>query len=492
MRRPPSLTMIARSTVAAFVLLGLTIVGTEVSTNKLVDDAISKRTDSAVGLSIAVQVGAAVLNYHHLSLLYATTREPEVDATRTKVRDDVARLLDDAEQRAATSGERRLIEETRHAIDRYTTNMERAELAHASASDAITQTRESLDAAQTSIRHLREVNQDEWEEASLDIAHVRHLSTVVTIGVVLLLLLGSAVLVEIVRRYGFWPLLRAVSAIENLDNGVGATAPLPENVPAELRSLVRALNDLRERLARQRQNELAYLASVAHDLRNPLGALKSAVALVRQRAGPDERLGRTFDLIDRQVDRLNRMVGDLLEMARIESGRLHLEPARCDLREIVREAAELYAPTTAHHNLSMSLPDGPVYVSCDAMRIEQVLGNLITNAIKYSPQGGRVQVTVTREEREGVIAVSDEGIGIPQEALKDIFAPFWRRRPDARTSGVGLGLSVVRTIVDAHGGRVDVESTPGLGSTFFVHLPVTTVPAVLAASAESAATGSAG
>jgi len=164
------------------------------------------------------------------------------------------------------------------------------------------------------------------------------------------------------------------------------------------------------------------------------------------------------------------MVGDFLDAARIESGHLELQLRRRDLRELAQEAVELYGASSRAHRLVYSPAETPVEVRCDAERIAQVLNNLVSNAIKYSPQGGDVRVSVTASKGDAIVAVQDSGIGIAPEDQKHIFEPFRRTGASRDTApGVGLGLSVAHQIIEAHGGRIDVESTLGVGSTFRVH-----------------------
>src|SRR5262249_3625272 len=149
-------------------------------------------------------------------------------------------------------------------------------------------------------------------------------------------------------------------------------------------------------LARQDEERLAFLAGVAHDLRNPLNALRMSLFLVQpNRPLPSEmKLRDTFALVTRQVTRLDRMLGDFLDAARIQRGELDLRVQMHDLRDLVRNTVELYANASRGHLISLSVPDQPIDVAADAMRVEQVLNNLVSNAIKYSPQGGEVSVAV--------------------------------------------------------------------------------------------------
>ena len=253
---------------------------------------------------------------------------------------------------------------------------------------------------------------------------------------------------------------------------------LPLTVPSgarELRDMAATFNELADRLARQEADRLTFLGGIAHDLRNPLSALKMATDVVRLGKQPTsrERLERTLAIVARQIGRLDRMVGDLLDSTRIESGRLELRREPLDVRPVIGQVVELYRPVAPAHELVFVEPKEAVIADFDPTRIEQVITNLVSNAVKYSPHGGRVTVTAFAERSEAIVEVTDEGMGIPPEERDQIFEPFRRtRRSRELLPGVGLGLSVARKIVAGHGGSLEVESHVGAGSTFRVRLPL--------------------
>jgi signal transduction histidine kinase len=179
-----------------------------------------------------------------------------------------------------------------------------------------------------------------------------------------------------------------------------------------------------------------------------------------------------LSLFERQIDRLGRMVSDLADAVHVEAGEFTLEVRSIDLREIAREAVQRHQNDSPAHPLSASLPDHPVIVPADPHRLAQVADNLISNAIKYSPGGGPVMVGVSRTANEASLWVRDSGIGIAPSDRELIFQPFRRIAMLGEAQGVGLGLSVVRRIAVAHGGRVDIESDKRRGSTFSVALPL--------------------
>jgi signal transduction histidine kinase len=250
-------------------------------------------------------------------------------------------------------------------------------------------------------------------------------------------------------------------------------ARAPERGIGEVRAAAHAFNQMADHMQQESEQRCAFLAGVAHDMRNPLGALR--MSTFHFRAGfplPSEEMMRsTMAIVDRQVTRLERMVGDFLDAERIECGFLELKLAPHDLRALAEESVQLYTASSVSHDLMLRHPDDPVIVRCDGTRIEQVLNNLISNAIKYSPAGGPVRVAVARDEGYGSIEVTDRGIGIAEDDLEQVFQPF-RRSGASRESipGAGLGLWVSRRIVEAHGGSLEVSSELGVGSTFHVRL----------------------
>jgi signal transduction histidine kinase len=198
------------------------------------------------------------------------------------------------------------------------------------------------------------------------------------------------------------------------------------------------------------------------------------VHLLRAEPPPaEEKKVHTLALIGAQVSRLQRMVDDFLDARSIESGQLGLQLQLLDVRTLAQEAVDLNAGSSIAHRIVYSAPNSPVQVFCDGARIAQVLNNLVSNAIKYSPRGGDVLVSVVVAGDEATLAVRDSGIGIAPADTKHIFEPFRRTRASREIApGVGLGLSVARRIVEAHGGRIEVDSKLGAGSTFRVHLPL--------------------
>jgi signal transduction histidine kinase len=216
------------------------------------------------------------------------------------------------------------------------------------------------------------------------------------------------------------------------------------------------------------------LSIVAHDLRNPIGvAMLAAGTLVR--SGDEERRSRSraiSETIRRSLHRANRLIDDLLDIGRIESGRVSIDARAVAPEDLVHDAVEMIAPLAASASLEVacSVAPGLPPVHADAKRIQQVLGNLLGNALKFTPSGGRVRISATPFDGKIRFGVADTGIGIPAEQLSHVFDRFWQARGDRR--GAGLGLAIAKGFVEAHGGRIWAESAAGEGTSFYFTLPV--------------------
>jgi signal transduction histidine kinase len=281
-----------------------------------------------------------------------------------------------------------------------------------------------------------------------------------------------ASVVGFVRRGIYLPIVRLRRALECHARDPAVRVPVAG--AREIQAIGADVNTMIEALAAQREQRLTFLAGVAHDLRNPMTALRTSAQLAERKA-ETEAQRRQAGLVVRQVDRMNRLVGDLLDVTRIEAGQFELRFAAADLREVVREVCALYGEVSEGHEIRCRLPDEAVRASFDATRISQVLGNLVGNAIKYSPGGGPVDVSLAVREAWAILEVTDAGLGIPARDQASIFDPFRRSSGAAgRIPGVGLGLSVARRLVRAHHGEIEFESAVGEGSTFRVRLPLGT------------------
>ncbi len=238
-------------------------------------------------------------------------------------------------------------------------------------------------------------------------------------------------------------------------------------------NLRRLATDLSE--ADRRKNE--FLAMLAHELRNPLAPISNAARALRMGAGDRQAVQSAAEMLERQVSQMARLVDDLLDMSRMTRGRIELRLERVELAPIVHQAAEaaraLYR--SLNHELIVTMPAKPLYLNADPMRLTQVIGNLLNNAAKFTDQGGHIVLTVESQDGQAILKVRDDGIGIAREHIPGIFDMFAQLDTSLERSrdGLGIGLTLVKTLVEMHGGTVDVHSDgPGLGSEFVVRLPV--------------------
>jgi len=236
---------------------------------------------------------------------------------------------------------------------------------------------------------------------------------------------------------------------------------------------VRATEALRD--ADRRKSE--FLATLAHELRNPLAPIRNALALLRIGADKPGLVERMLGTMERQVGHMVHLIDDLLDIARISSGKVVLQVEPVTLQSVVASAVETSLPLVevAGHALALDLPEQPLWLDGDAVRLSQVLSNLLSNAAKYTPQPGRISLTATVADGMAVIAVTDTGIGIAREALESVFDMFAQAPHSIGISkgGLGIGLCLVRHLVTLHGGDV-VAASPGTdqGSTFTIRLPL--------------------
>jgi signal transduction histidine kinase len=246
---------------------------------------------------------------------------------------------------------------------------------------------------------------------------------------------------------------------------------------AELEASTGRLRELAEELQAADRRKDEFLALLAHELRNPLAPVLNAVNIMRARELPDTELTWCRDIIERQVFQLTRLVDDLLDVSRISRGKVRLRFEPVELSSVLRGAVETSQPIVdaQRHELNVHQPVQPVRVYGDPARLVQVVANLLNNAAKYQEPGGRIELGVTVEDGHARITVVDQGVGIEDALLPRIFEPFTQGNPalDRIQGGLGIGLYLVRNLVDLHGGSVTASSRgQGGGATFVVELPL--------------------
>jgi signal transduction histidine kinase len=254
----------------------------------------------------------------------------------------------------------------------------------------------------------------------------------------------------------------------------------------ERRRLADQLTRAREEAAAARARD-AFLAAASHDLKNPLTVIRGTAQILQRRASrqgtvPRAQLVAGLNSIERAASQMATQIDELLDVAHLRAGRaLELNRAPTDVVELAREQVAALQQAAELHRIELQTTEPELIAEIDGVRVARVLANLLNNAIKYSPQGGQIVVRVSRAggpaggpgAREAVLTVTDQGMGIPAADLPYIFEQFRRSEDVAgHISGTGIGLAIVRQVVEQHGGAVEVESRPGAGSTFTVRLPL--------------------
>jgi PAS domain S-box-containing protein len=240
-------------------------------------------------------------------------------------------------------------------------------------------------------------------------------------------------------------------------------------------------------LADRQKNE--FLATLAHELRNPMAPIRYAAALIRPDATP-EQLDQARRTLERQSAQMARLLDDLLDVSRITRNVIELQRGTCDLREIAAEAIDAARPelVARHHRLVTSMPPAPLWVDGDAARLLQVIGNLLGNAVKYTPLGGRIEVALDEIDGRARVRVVDSGVGLSPDMLPRVFGLFAQvhKNLPASQGGLGIGLAVVKRLVELHGGRVAAASAGlGQGACFSIELPQVAAPAAILAAADT-------
>jgi signal transduction histidine kinase/ActR/RegA family two-component response regulator len=238
-----------------------------------------------------------------------------------------------------------------------------------------------------------------------------------------------------------------------------------------------ALRKSEEELKRADRRKDEFLATLAHELRNPLAPMRNAVEFLRAKGTSAPELRWAHDVIDRQVQLMARLLEDLLDVSRVALDRPHLRMTLVELGAVIDAAVETSFPLMerARHDLEVTLPPEPIYLQADPVRLSQVFANLLNNAAKYTDDGGRIRIVAEMRRRDVVVSISDTGIGIAPDQLPHVFDIFSQAKPASGRAqgGLGIGLSLVKGLVELHGGAVDAHSEgPGKGSTFRVRLPV--------------------
>jgi signal transduction histidine kinase len=405
-------------------------------------------------------------NLNQASLMSA----PALAAEASRAQVEVLRWLGTAHEYVSSDAEAAILAKLGDELDVYFAKQAQLATAGLPAMERYAEAAAAFDVPYEVAEQLLRVNVAQAAEATEQAATWDRIATGIGLTVAVVLLALTATLLHGAHRALYRPLLGLADAMRRY----AARDPLArakEEGPAEVKAIARAFNEMAEQLQRQRAHQLSFIATIAHELRNPLAAMKAGVQSIALRS-TESASGPMTDLVSRQIDLLVRMLSDLLDSARIESGQLALAPGEHDVRDLLTDGIRLFEQVAPLHRFAVRVPEAELLLVCDRTRIMQVINNLLSNAIKYSPQGGRVEARALQRAGGVLIEVADEGIGIPEDEYALIFEPFRRSEGFGwAIPGVGIGLSVAKRIVEAHGGTISVQSLVGAGSTFRAWLP---------------------
>lgn len=294
-------------------------------------------------------------------------------------------------------------------------------------------------------------------------------------------ILSSILIAKFLSLHITEPIDELVAAVKKMESG--RFEPVEISTGDDLEILGKAFNSMGREVSKviRELRELdeaktQFLSITSHELRTPITPIKTQLQLLLRGFYGDlnERQIKSLRMIERNTDRLNRLLGDLLEISRIQSGRLKLNITKQNLKEVIEETVDFMRPSADEKKISIEtrLDDVPD-IEIDRDRIIQVLQNLISNAIKFTPSGGRVDISLKKYGDGAIISVKDTGVGMSREIREKVFEPFfqaddWKSR---KIGGTGLGLTICKGIIEAHGGRIWCESEPGKGSVFHIILP---------------------
>ncbi|HEX7118475.1 MAG TPA: HAMP domain-containing sensor histidine kinase [Longimicrobiales bacterium] len=302
---------------------------------------------------------------------------------------------------------------------------------------------------------------------------------------------ATAISLVLALAVGLWttrtitaPLLRLRRATARVATGEFRAPPeLPYRRRDEIGDLSRSFRAMTQRLAELERVRTEFVGIVTHDLKAPINVIGGYSDLLREQIyGPTtDRQREVLESVREQIHVLTGMVNQLLDLSRIEAGGLEIEPAETDPVELFESVERAYRGLADREGIDFAVevePTVPPVVFVDATRLrDQVLGNLLSNAFKFTPEGGRIRVRAAGRRDRLHIEVSDTGPGLPADQIPHIFDKYYQVTPEARAKGAGLGLAIVKEVVDAHGGRIGVQSAPGVGTTFFIVLPTPSLPA---------------
>lgn len=465
MKIKTALTIFTALTLAVFAAMAILLI----RTSDLLALEATSLARAGESIQVSKEIKSHLLVYNRNVFLYALHKDPARLEISKAHQTALAKLLESSNQLVDNESESVMLAEVKEKIADYFKAKDQSQNSDLSPVEKYSQISEKVDSAITAIDNLIEFNASQMRDLVASTSEQNKTSDRM---VFLLLAIGSLILFSLFIATIFTvtrPLVNLNKLISHYRTGNGSVFAKSKGVK-EIREIANTFNSMTHRLEESRNDQLRFIASIAHDLRNPISSMSMAAELLIEESEENER--GVAQIIHRQAKHLDRLVGDLLDTTRIEAGKMDIKLSIHEVNSLISDTVELHQTASGIHKLNIEMPKSPLVCKCDRGRLSQVMNNLISNAIKYSPNGGTVTVKAWEEKTQIVLSVTDQGMGICPDDLSTIFKPFHRSKATKDTIlGVGLGLSTSRRIVELHGGELKVESTLGKGSTFYVVLP---------------------
>jgi two-component system, OmpR family, sensor histidine kinase MtrB len=453
--------LLAALILGLFILLG----GSLIRMTSLLDEEANALGMAGESISVVKELRSYLLSHNREDFLFSLQ-----SADNQVLGREIDGLIARMEMLVTSEQENAVLTELKTEIAAYLAKLDRIEKSALSALERYKEATEDVQKPLAVVYKLIDINQTEMDALVQTIDKLNRTADRIAF---LLLALGGIVLLCLMGMMFFYiayPLKSVAKTISRFSAGDTSVRVKPAGL-MEISQIGANFNSMADRLQENQQEQLRFIAAIAHDLRNPLYSISMTSELLNLKGDPEYR--NLANIISRQVKNLDRMVGDLLDTARIEARQIDLDFSSHDINSLIMDAVQLHGTGADMHRFKLDLPDEPLLCECDGGRISQVLNNLLSNAIKYSPNGGTITVKAHRVGDEAVVSVTDEGIGIAPKDLNNIFKPFNRTTETRRTiPGIGLGLSTSRRIVEGHGGKFMVNSELRSGSTFYFTLPI--------------------
>lgn len=446
--------------VFCFIILALSLLA---STNKLQSMNARVLKDSQA-IELAHQIENAILSERREDLLWRVTGDTaylKLKSSFLERSTPLVRAL--ADPGTSTQGKEK-ISHIRQLFEQY-----RAD-SLAEPAQPLEEASRSADVLLSAVEEFREQNHAQMTET---LTLSKRLDTVVdrwSIGLILFVLFFTACNSLLLLKRIILPTFALSQVAERFGRGeAAARATVYYN--DELGMLSRAFNEMTENISLLQQDRRHFIASLAHDIKNPLVLIGGTARRLKKKQAVVEEKMPLLDCIIEQADAVEELIGEFVDTVRLEEGNVALSMAEVDLHGLLKTIhAKQVTMISSHH---LRYEGTPCLVQGDARRLERVINNLISNAVKYSERNSTIEIRLRREQEQAVIVVKDAGVGIPPEKISTLFQPFRRlNQTKDMAKGSGLGLFSAKKIIDGHGGRITINSEPGCGTTVMVELPL--------------------